>query len=104
VDRLSAAGRRALDEAGHRVGDVEMAFTEWQRMVTTEDPRLWTDDPGCGQAGCCSDPAELRATVERGLSVLPARDRRAFAAAVAALDARARVLRSAALQRLAEDA
>jgi hypothetical protein len=68
-------------------GVVVEAFGRWRRFVRTPYRRLYDERyPGCGLAGCCSNPFDDRVLLEVVAHVLPRRDAKRFRRLLAQLD------------------
>ncbi|GAA3195644.1 MULTISPECIES: hypothetical protein [Streptomyces] len=62
------------------------ALLLWRDFVRDPARRLWTEDSGCGEWGCCGSPLEARAFLEGVLRGMSRRRSRELRAVVDALD------------------
>lgn len=83
MDGVSPQGLRIIDrlEVARRwPGMTADAVRSYRRFARGPSGRSWDDSFGCGELGCCPDPAEIREWLEMVLHHLPHRDRRTFQA------------------------
>jgi hypothetical protein len=91
IPGISAGGAVAVAHFERRrqwPGAAREALDGWAQFLCNPYHRLYDHKyPGCGLPGCCTDPFELRATLEAIVHVLPRKDARLLRARLAELDA-----------------
>jgi hypothetical protein len=90
-DWLSPAGAAALaafDRDRWWPVGLRPALAHWEGFLRNPYHRLWEPAFGCGEPGCCPDPAEWRAYLVALATVLPPRDARHLRRVLAELDER----------------